>query len=257
MCPKCGLLMLMGEGDGSGVRVSTCAYCGLATGTTSDCASFRCSNCGVSRTGLATPGANPIQACPGCGQPMPREAICCVKCGCETNRAYQNGQFAKGVDMDWLIGKDYVGHCQFARSLLNHLVASAEEVRTMDELTLRWVDLEAGLVSIEEAGSCSPGYSLASKLIPSIEQAYLALLRAELRIIQSNRNLTKKPKVFIQEPHLKARRRVEVRFRGAIPPAAAWGEKLVDFTKTMTGNYAVKNYSRLTNEVLRVRQRNA
>jgi hypothetical protein len=185
---------------------------------------------------------------------MPREAICCVKCGCETNRAYQNGQFAKGVDMDWLIGKDYVGHCQFASSLLNHLVASAEEARTMDELALRWVDMEAALVSIEEAGSCSPGYSLASKLLPSVEQAYLGLLRAELRIIQSDRNLTKKPKVFIREPHLKARRRVEVRFRGAIPPAAVWGEKLIEFRKTMTGDYAVKTYSRLTNEVLRVRQ---
>jgi hypothetical protein len=198
MCPNCGLLMLIGEGNQSEVRLSTCAYCGLGTGTATDCASFRCSNCGVSRTGLATPGINPVQPCPGCGQPMPREALCCFQCGCETNRAYQNGQFAKGVDMDWLIGKDHVGHCQFARSLLNHLVVSAEEARTMDELVLRWVDMEVALVSIEEAGSSSPGYSVASKLLPSVEHAYLGLLTAELRIIQSNRNLTKKPRVLIR-----------------------------------------------------------
>jgi hypothetical protein len=156
--------------------------------------------------------------------------------------------------MDWLIGKDYLGHCQFASSLLNHLVATAEEAKTMDELAFRWVDMQAALVSIEEAGSYSPGYPLALKLLPSVEQGYLELLRAELRIIQSDRNLTKKPKVFIREPHLKARRRVEARFRSAIPPTAVWGEKLVEFRKTMTGDYAVKTYSRLTNEMLRLRQ---
>lgn len=253
MCPSCGLLVLPGESQSPNLRLVECAYCGLKTAASPDCLTYRCSNCGVSRTGITTPGIQDKDPCPFCGNLKPTEATLCLYCNNTIKQTYHNGKFLDSFNMDWLIGKDATGHYHFSKGLLTSINANASGAKGLDELAICWADLETALISMEEAGCNGAEQAVIEDLIPQLEAVYGSLLEKELRIIEgdANKKYEKgKLKISIDEPYLKARRRIEERFSEAIPSALRWNDKLLEVTETATGKHVVKNYSRLKDEFI-------
>ena len=202
-------------------------------------------------------GIQATEPCPFCDNLIPTEAILCLQCGKALKQTHHDGKFLDGFDMDWLIGKDAVGHYQFSKALLTSIETEVSRAQGLDELAACWTDLETALVSLEEAGYNGAEQIVTKDLIPQLEATYRNLIENEMRIIEGDVSRKYKKgslKVLVNESYLKGRRRIEERFSQVIPPSARWNDKLIEVVETTTGKHAVKNYSRLKDEVARCQE---
>jgi predicted RNA-binding Zn-ribbon protein involved in translation (DUF1610 family) len=253
MCTECGELLLPGSDGTVPLQFSVCRYCALETAVSEDYGAFPCPNCAILRNpakmrqGMAL-GSN--RCCPTCAQSVPKEAVYCVSC-----RTTLRTVSKTDVQMEWQywkIGKDAVGHIQYARMVgvqLHRLQRFGDPV--VDILT----DL---LISLEEALLDSSVQSMVLTLLPEIDSAYAHFLDLELMFVKA---LAPKQKYALQslpgvatEPHIQARRRVEAALVGLLGHShgiGIWGGQLVDLHRDSANLIIVGDHRRLKEEVER------
>jgi ribosomal protein S27AE len=242
ICGKCGQPILLGQNPSEAVRLIPCNYCGLKTAVSSDCAPFDCPNCGVPRTGAAdAPDGRAGVKCEACEAHSPRGALICTSCGAvDVPSTYVTGNQGDAVSydrngtlvkygMDWIAGKDAIGHCLFARSLL---ACAREDVRLeaagqigLLELGSCHVALEGAMVSIEHAAAMTTPAVVSRNLLAQVDDTYGTLLKTEidqLRAARSDDSLIVSQIMQGRQIYIQARRRLENLFSDAIPPGDHW-----------------------------------
>ena len=237
MCPKCYLLILMGANSVLSPKLSRCRYCDLETGVTDDYGGFLCPNCSINRRWNDDADLLTSIACPMCAAALPAEVSYCKECHAIIEKVFCDKERLKTFDIDWEIGKNSSGHFYYAKGILESIreVAKAGAEHDIQEVEFWLTRLTTALMSIEESQQDLAIKTMAESLIPLADATYADLLNCELLLFQKTETAEKFEKdalqIFVDEPHLVPRRRLEQIFAESletIGSIGAWEDKLID-----------------------------
>jgi hypothetical protein len=260
----------MGEESAAKPQIVTCPYCGLETAVTSGHGNFLCSDCGMLRQPDPTAQWQPGGKCSTCQEPIPANALVCVKCGA-VQCVNLDRPSAPGLkyDEDWRIGKSTKGHAIYAQALLMAIRTAHVSVDPnnpyLEQLKVNQSCLERlgnVMLSVEEVMRDRARANDIEKLLPEIDKVYSELITWKAACVSGlMTNPDRQRNGFDgyslgsieKEPYIAARRRIEEVFDGKLEQDGGigrWEERLVSVTRDK-GHSQITNFRMLAAEAAR------
>jgi predicted RNA-binding Zn-ribbon protein involved in translation (DUF1610 family) len=270
MCPACRTLLLLGEEPTAKPQIVACPYCGLETAVTSGHGDFLCPDCGMLRKPEPTTQWQSGGRCSACQEPIPANALVCVKCGA-IQRVDLDRPSAPGLkyDEDWRIGKSARGHSIYAQVLLMTIRAAHVSVDPnkpyLEQLKVNQSCLERlgnVMLSVEEVTRDRARANDIEKLLPEIDKVYGELITWKATCVSGlMANPDRQRNGFDgyslcsieKEPYIAARRRIEDVLGdklGQDNGIGRWEERLVSVTRDK-GHSQITNFRMLAAEATR------